>query len=276
MGVRERAIGKCRLWALGDGFLWDDAGSIFGRVPRTTWARLVDASPDNRIRLPVRAFLISSGSELILVDTGCGTKSGLEVGLDRPDGDLLAAMHRGGFGPGDVTVVINTHLHSDHAGGNTSEADGHQSPTFPRARYLIQRQEWETALDPHPLHGDLYRRDDYLPLAATGRVELLDGQSSVTAEVTCLPAPGHTPGHQIVRVVSGSARAVLVGDLATVRWQLLNPLWVCPYDLAPAESVAGKLALREWLGGAPAYVGYAHDESERIDGQDSEACEVTA
>ncbi len=256
----DYAIGECRIWALEDGILWDDGGAIFGRVPRSVWSSLIKPTGDNKIALAVRGFLVQSGSQLIVIDAGFGRKDQRDPGLQRHDGDLLDAMTAKGFVPGDVTHVVNTHLHTDHAGGNTTFLRRRLVATFPRASYLVQRREWAAAHDPHPLHADLYHPDDFEPLAIAGRVHLLDGAASITPEVTCRPTPGHTPGHQVVLISSGAERLAIIGDLATLRWQLTDPLWVCPYDLMPAASVDSKRSVRDWLDAGSALVGFAHDD----------------
>jgi glyoxylase-like metal-dependent hydrolase (beta-lactamase superfamily II) len=253
-------VGDCRLWVLHDGILWDEPEAVFGRVPSSKWSNLVKPASDNRIALPVQGFLIQSQSELILVDTGFGRKGHVDPSLERADGDLLDDLMSIGFAPTDVTVVVNTHLHSDHAGGNTTRIGGRLEATFPRASYLIQRREWGAAKAPHPLHADLYHPDDFEPLQEAGRVRLLDGAQSITPEIACRPAPGHTLGHQVVLISSRTERFAIVGDLATQRWQLANPSWACPYDLLPALNMGSKQAIRLWLAGGAARVGFAHDD----------------
>ncbi len=256
----DLSIGACRLWVLQDGWLTDDGGSVFGRVPKAIWSSLV-SSRDNQIELPVFGYLIESGQELILVDSGYGTKDELDPQLKRPDGDLLVSLARAGFDPEQVTIVLNTHLHTDHAGGNTRRHNGSILPTFPQATYVIQEREWASARSPHPLHADLYHGPDFEPLQASGNLRLLNGDSQLTDAVGCRLYPGHTPGHQIVVISSAGERGAIVGDLATLRWQLADPLWTCPYDLLPAINVDSKRRVLEWLdaGGSP-MVAFGHDQ----------------
>jgi len=260
MAEPNLAVGACRLWVLRDGLLTDDGGSVFGRVPKSIWSSLVP-SRDNEIELPIFGYLIESGRELILVDTGCGTKEGLDPQLHRPDGDLLVSLARAGFDPEQVTMVVNTHLHTDHAGGNTRRHNGSILPTFPNATYCVQQREWASACAPHPLHADLYHALDFEPLQASGNLRLLSGYSQLTEAVGCRLYPGHTPGHQIVVISSGSERGAILGDLATLRWQLADPLWMCPYDLLPATNVDSKRQVLEWLNAdGSSMVAFGHDQ----------------
>ena len=252
-------IGECRVWVLSDGLLTDDGGAVFGRVPKSVWSTLIP-SRDNQIELAIFGYLIESARELILVDTGCGTKEGLDPELQRPRGDLLDSMARAGFNPEQITMVVNTHLHTDHAGGNTRRHHGSIIPTFPNATYCVQEREWESACAPHPLHADLYHALDFEPLQASRNLRLLSGNSQLTEAVECRLYPGHTPGHQIVVISSGTERGAILGDLATLRWQLADPVWTCPYDLLPATNFDSKREVLEWLNAnGSSVVAFGHD-----------------
>ena len=145
--------------------------------------------------IPINAFLIRSMGRLILVDTGLGDKwLDDEPDLVRADGSVVDGLRRAGVDPLDIHTVINTHLHVDHAGGNTAfDRTRVAIAAFPGANYVIQAAEWAFAASP----GDwsaLFRTDDFLPLAGTGRLRLVDGPTAITDEVQCVPRPGHTPG----------------------------------------------------------------------------------
>lgn len=258
--VRRVVVGACEVFALPDGCLLDRAGAVVGPVPARLWRSSADDGEDPIIRLPVYAFVVRSAKDVILVDTGCGEVPGPENDLMRPPGPVRRALHEIGLAAGDVTLVINSHLHSDHAGGNTIRRRGRWEPAFPNARYCIQRAEWAYSQNPAPLHRDLYREELSQPLAEAGVLRLLDGEVQLADSVRCLPAPGHTPGHQVVAVESEGSRALLLGDAATIRWQFLRPSWSCPFDLDPRVGTTTKQAIHRRLGGEPAWLGFAHDE----------------
>ena len=149
-------VGKLEVYLLHDGEFWLDGGAMFGVVPKALWGRLTTPDAENRIRLCLRPMLVRSGKRWVLVETGLDRKPGEKFRRIYGLGDaypVLDQLSRLGLDPRDIDLVANTHLHFDHAGLNTRWEGGKLLPTFPRARYLVQRRELEDqAADIRP-HG---------------------------------------------------------------------------------------------------------------------------
>jgi glyoxylase-like metal-dependent hydrolase (beta-lactamase superfamily II) len=241
-------IGALDLAVLSDGTFYQDAGAVFGVVPRPLWepvAGPLDAR--HRMSLALNCLLLRSGDKVILIETGVGDKpagwrrnaSPLEVQNLMQD---LAAL---GVRPEEVDVVINSHLHADHTGWNTRLAGETVAPTFPNAIYLVRLSEWEEATNPNERTRAGFVPDDFLPLQSAGLLDLVDGERRVTDEVTIIPTPGHTDGHASVVISSAGETAIYTGDIAQVAAQFERTAWVSAYDLYPLVSMETKRALVE-------------------------------
>jgi len=253
-------VGDVEVVRLSDGVLRTDGGAVFGRVPRSTWEHFATPDSAGAIPLALNCFLIRADGQVILVDTGLGMKRlEEEADLARPGGSMLDALHRHGVAEDAINVVVNTHLHVDHAGGNTEHRNGRPMPVFSRARYAIQRREWTAALRPHPLHADLYELEDVAPLLRDDQLWFVDGRLPVTQGVRCVATPGHSPGHQVVIIESGGQVGALLGDLTLVRWHLSPPERMSAIDLVPKAAYAAKVRLLEWVARRGGVVGMAHD-----------------
>jgi glyoxylase-like metal-dependent hydrolase (beta-lactamase superfamily II) len=248
---------------LSDGLSWVDGGGAFGLVPRTIWAELFPPDEHNRIPFAMNSLLIRSEGQTILVDTGYGTKldeqAQRRAGLKRPEGSLIEALGRLGIKPEEVDMVINTHLHADHSGGNTCYKDGKLVPTFPKARYLIQRLEWAEAITPNERTRATYIPDNYRPLESSGHLELIDGNTRITAQVSTAIARGHTRAHQLIILESGGETALFVADMASLHYHLERLAWVPAYDLEPMESIETKRYWQQWLIECEALILFQHN-----------------
>ncbi|MEE8345764.1 MAG: MBL fold metallo-hydrolase, partial [Dehalococcoidia bacterium] len=175
-------LGDLELLVVSDGVLRQDAGAAFGLTPRVMWEPYVP-DLDDRHRLPMglNCMVVRGHGKTVLVETGVGNKPGPWPGRTpgaagtEGSGALLQNLAREGIRPDDVDIVINTHLHFDHAGGNTVIADGKPAPAFPRARYLIQKGEWEVAASPNERTRATYLADNFEPLEDARQVELVEG-----------------------------------------------------------------------------------------------------
>jgi glyoxylase-like metal-dependent hydrolase (beta-lactamase superfamily II) len=247
--------GDVRLTVLDAGSLWLDGGAMFGVVPRTLWSRRCEPDDRNRIRLGMNVLLIEDGGQRVLVDTGAGTRwTGKDreiYGLDVKDADAILAP--AGLGADQIDLVVNSHLHFDHAGGNVrSDAKGAMVPAFPNARYVVQRGELETARWQNERTRASYRPDDFEPLDEDDRLWLVDGEASLGPNVVVRPAPGHTPHMQVPMVVTAERTVAFLADLVPTASHLPYP-WIMGYDLEPLITLATKKrflpeAVREgWL-----------------------------
>jgi len=148
--------------------------------------------------------------------------------------------------PDEIDVVINTHLHADHCGWNTKAAeDGRAVPTFPKARYLIQRGEWEAATQPNERTRATYLPENLLPLEEAGVLELIDGEYSVTPEITVIDTRGHTEDHASIVLSSAGETAIYIGDMVQHHVQLERTAWVSSFDLLPLVSMETKKRIVE-------------------------------
>jgi glyoxylase-like metal-dependent hydrolase (beta-lactamase superfamily II) len=198
----------------------------------------------------MRSLLIQTDEQRILVDTGYGDKlSDKERGFIRLSGErrLLASLEKLGVGPLDVDLVINTHLHADHCGGNTRyDGDGELVPTFPWATCCIQRLELADALFPNERTRATYLRENFQPLEEAGLLRILSGDTRLTDEVRVVVAPGHTRAHQCVVIESGGQTAMFLGDVASWPVHMERLSWVPAYDVEPLVSIETKRRLAHW------------------------------
>lgn len=240
-------VGRLTCHALEAGRQHLDGGAMFGVVPKPLWERHLAADARNRIPLALRCLLIEHDAGLVLVDTGAGNKESARFvelyGLENAgrDGrtaleDVLADL---GFQPADVAWVIDTHLHFDHAGGNTwRDPAGVVGVSFPRARYAVQRAELEFTRQGNERTRASYLPDNIAPVPFT----LLDGEVSPVPGVRCLPTPGHTPGHQAVLVESAGEQACFLADLVPTTHHLPLP-WIMAYDVEPLRTLETRRTL---------------------------------
>jgi glyoxylase-like metal-dependent hydrolase (beta-lactamase superfamily II) len=255
--LRSFQIGALRCHALEGGMQRLDGGAMFGVVPRTLWQTRIAPDERNRIPLAMRCLLVEHDDGLVLIDTALGNKEdpkfldiyGVEnQGLEGAT-QLEDALASAGFLPRDITWVINTHLHFDHAGGNTTmdpdlenDPRRHVRPNFPNATYVVQRGELEFARHTNERTRASYLPHNFEPIAAAQRWRLLDGDQEVLPGISVRVTPGHTPYHQAVLLGHGGETAVFVGDLFPTTAHLPLP-WIMGYDLEPLRTLESKRTL---------------------------------
>jgi glyoxylase-like metal-dependent hydrolase (beta-lactamase superfamily II) len=238
-------FGEVTIEMMRAGTLRLDGGAMFGVVPRTLWEKNMAPDDRNRITLAMNVALVRARGRTILVDTGAGDKEDAKFRDQYALGPsiLLEALAARGLAPEDVDVVINSHLHFDHAGGNTfREESGEVCVTFPNARYLVQRREFEDAMAAHERNRASYLHHNYKPLFDSGQMELLDGEMEIAPGVRTLPLPGHTLGLQGVFIDSAGQKALYLADCIPTRHHLPLP-WIMAYDLHPMTTLETKRKL---------------------------------
>lgn len=256
---RSRTLGRFRLHALEAGLQRLDGGAMFGVVPKALWERRIPADERNRIPLGLRCLLVETPDALVLVDTGVGNKENEKFhkiyGIENAGSPtrLEDALRDAGFAPDDVDIVINTHLHFDHAGGNTLRTEsGEIELAFPRARYVVQRGEWEFAHWDNERVRASYLPDNFDPVERARRFDFVEGEEEIVPGITVIPTPGHIPHHQSVLIGSDGECAIFLADLIPTAAHLPLP-WIMGYDLEPLVTLESKRkilerALREdWL-----------------------------
>ncbi|HEX8352250.1 MAG TPA: MBL fold metallo-hydrolase [Pyrinomonadaceae bacterium] len=234
-----------------------DGGAMFGVVPRSLWQRVAPPDEENRVKLNTNCLFVEGAGERVLVETGMGEKWSprrREMYGVAPGPTLVESLYeRTGRRPEDVTIVVNTHLHFDHAGGNTAlDREGRAVPTFPNARYFVSREEYEHAEAPHERDRASYLPENWRPLAESGQLELKEAEYEVVPGLSLETVPGHSRTMQCVRLARGGRTLYGFADLVPTRAHV--PLaWVMGYDLYPVETLEAKrrllpLAAREgWL-----------------------------
>jgi glyoxylase-like metal-dependent hydrolase (beta-lactamase superfamily II) len=258
-------IGSAEIHLLSDGLMWLDGGGTFGLVPRVMWGKLLPPDEFNRVPLSLNCLLIRSEGKTILVDTGLGdhlTDKRREIyGLVREDGGLPQELARLGVTPEGVDIVINTHLHADHCGGNTTYRPGYRElvPTFNNAEYWIQQLEWADAAFPNERTCAAYLAPNFMPLQSTGQLRLLNGETHVTAEVRTVITRGHTRAHQSVVIESEGMTALYTADMATLAVHFERLAWVTAYDVEPLETIETKRRWQRWALERDALVIFGHD-----------------
>jgi glyoxylase-like metal-dependent hydrolase (beta-lactamase superfamily II) len=246
--IESRRIGAFRVHAIQAGGQKLDGGAMFGVVPKPLWERRIRADDRNRIQLGMRCLLIEHDIGLILIDNGAGNKenerfheiygveNGGASGMTQLE-DGLAAL---GYRPADVALMIDTHLHFDHAGGNTRRnAAGQVELSFPNARYVVQRGEYLYATHTNERTAGSYFSHNFVPVAEAGRYDLVEGEREIVNGITLIPTPGHTPHHQGVLIDGGSERAFYLADLSPTAAHLPLP-WIMGYDVEPLVTLETK------------------------------------
>ncbi len=248
-------VGRLTGHALEAGVQRLDGGAMFGVVPKPLWERRIAPDERNRIPLALRCLLIEHDAGPVLIDTGLGNKEtakfraiyGVENTGKAGPTQLDDALAEAGFRAADIRWVINTHLHFDHAGGNT-HIPLHPPPSpsialsFPNATYVVQRGELEFATHTNERTAASYLDHNFLPVAAAGRWRLVNGETEVLPGIRLVPTPGHVPYHQSVIVADGGERACFLADLVPTTAHVPLP-WIMGYDLEPLVTLESKRAL---------------------------------
>jgi glyoxylase-like metal-dependent hydrolase (beta-lactamase superfamily II) len=216
---------------------------MFGVVPKTLWEKKYLADEKNRIKLALNSILIKTAKELILVETGIGgdldPKFYEYYSVERKPG-LVLSLEKLGYQAEDIDFVVNTHLHFDHCGGNTSKNEkGEDVPTFPKARYIIQKGEWEDALHPSERDKASYLEQNFLPLEKYGLLQLVDGNKEISEGVEVIVVPGHTSRHQCLKVSTGGKVFFFLGDLVPTSAHV-GLSYIMSYDLFPQQTLENK------------------------------------
>lgn len=246
-------VGNLRCFLLEGGRVRLDGGAMFGVVPKPLWEKRIPADARNRIPLAMRCLLVEHPDGLVLVDTGLGNKE------DPRFMDIYGIENRGssgatvledrlldlGYKPEEVRWVVNTHLHFDHAGGNTKaggQAGEDPVVAFPGATYLVQRRELEFARHTNERTRASYFGHNFDPVDEAGKWKLLDGDEEILPGISVRLTPGHVPFHQSVLIRDRGETALYLADLCPTSAHLPLP-WIMGYDLEPMRTLETKRAV---------------------------------
>jgi glyoxylase-like metal-dependent hydrolase (beta-lactamase superfamily II) len=239
-------LGDLEFKIVTDGMFGLDGGAMFGVIPKPLWEKVAPADARNRVRLATNCLLIRAADKRILVETGNGdkfTSKESEI-YDLPaSGRLPQSLSEAGTRPEQIDIVVNTHLHFDHCGWNTRREGDRIVPTFPNARYVVQRAHYEHAKSPNERDRASFRDDNYLPIEAAARWQLVDGDTQLVPGVELIRVPGHTRDMQCVRLTGGGKSAFFFADLVPTAAHLPLP-WIMGFDLYPVATIESK---KHWI-----------------------------
>ena len=235
-------LGEIEVIAIHGGNFYLDGGAMFGVVPKMLWSKKSPADERNRIRLAANSLLVRAHNKRILIETGNGTKWEPKLrdiyGIQEGD-PLKDSLSRAGVAPSQIDLVINTHLHFDHAGGNTRPDNGRDVPAFPNATYVVQRGELAHAMNPTERDRASYFPDRFVPITEASQWQFVDGDVEILPGISVMRIPGHNADIQGVKISGRDRSIVCVADLIPTRHHL--PLaWVTGYDLYPLQSLETK------------------------------------
>jgi glyoxylase-like metal-dependent hydrolase (beta-lactamase superfamily II) len=257
-------LGDFRIHLINDSHIMVDPGGAFGLVPRVLWSRYLQPDENHLVPMHQHCLLVQTGGQNIVVDTGYGRKldeKTLKIWkLKRPNGDLIDGLARAGVTPEAVTLVINTHLHADHASGNTVfNAEGSAVPAFPNAVHVVQRREYEDAMHPNERTAATYQAYNYQPLMDSGQLRLLDSDTEILPGITGIVTRGHTPAHMSVRFESHGKHLAFVCDLASYAVHFERLGWMTAYDVEPLHTLETKRVWQKWALETNALLIFPHD-----------------
>ena len=240
-------LGDYRVEVVPDAEFRLDGGAMFGVVPRVLWSKVCPPDAENRIRLNANCLFVEAGRERVLIETGVGDKwtarQSAMYGIERQRTLRESVEAITGYAPEEITIVVNTHLHFDHAGGNTMrDEDGRAVPTFPRARYFVSRDEHAHAEAPHERDRASYLPENWQPLEASGQLELKPADYEVVPGLRMEQVAGHSQTMQCVRLERGGHTLYSFADLVPMRAHVPFA-WVMGYDLYPVETLEAKKRL---------------------------------
>ena len=269
-------VGTLTCHSLDAGLQHLDGGAMFGVVPKPLWEKRIAPDARNRIPLAMRPLLVEHPDGLVLIDNGLGNKEdakfcdifGIEnAGTDPGPTRLEDALKELGYVPADVQWMIDTHLHFDHAGGNTTiDSDVVQRPsapapvrlTFPNATYVVQKGELEYARHTNERTRASYLPHNFEPVDAAGKFKLIEGDVEILPGIRSLMMPGHVPWHQAILVQNGGETACFLADLIPTVAHLPLP-WIMGYDVEPLRTLESKRTLLQKAAGEGWWIVLEHD-----------------
>ena len=252
-------VGAFRVTLVRAGVYYWDGGAYLGVVPKTLWSRRMPADERNLVPLSFNCYIVETGEHTVLIETGGGDKMDLSarerMKLPAVLDPLPETIAKQGIDPEQIDIVVNTHLHWDHCGWNTSAAG---AALFPRAVYYTRRGEWEHAHERHPRDSVSYIDLNYDPLVESGRMKLLTEDCEVAPGIGLRLAPGHNRDMMVVTAASAGETFCFCSDLIPTLAHV-TPTWVAAFDLYPLLSIEMKTRLLEDAARGKWILGFGHD-----------------
>jgi glyoxylase-like metal-dependent hydrolase (beta-lactamase superfamily II) len=236
-------IGDYKLTVIDSGYFKLDGGAMFGIIPRPLWEKTNQPDNLNRIKLITRNLLLQGNGRNILLDTGMGDKwdekSRSIYDIDQNNISIQNGLLKGGLKPEDITDIILTHLHFDHTGGSTKIENGKLIPTYPSAKYYVQKQNLDWAMNPTEKDRGSYIKDNFIPLIEAGVLELLYGDTKFDKNIDLKVVNGHTFGQQLIKISDSINTILYCGDLIPTASHIPLP-YIMGYDLQPIVTLSEK------------------------------------
>jgi len=222
---------------------------MFPTTNASDWAQHQDALENGQLQLYYGVWVVKSQGQLILVDTGLGP--GPHPDRGNVEGELYENLRpvlappdntqNTNISPSDeIDIVVHTHLHGDHVGWNLTYQGGMPAPTFRRAKYLVPKLDWDHFTAPDVIESAPHVQRQVMPLRRLRKMELVEGEYNITDEVSTIPTPGHTPGHQSILITSQGQRAIIAGDVLHNKAQVLEPGWCAGVDIDKDQSAKSR------------------------------------
>lgn len=254
-------IGKYTLKIINSGFIGLDGGAMFGIIPKPLWEKTNPADDRNRVTLATRNLLLESDSKKILIDTGMGNKwddKSKEIYKININRTLESELNFLGITPEDITDVIITHLHFDHTGGSTKIKNSRLIPSFPNAKYYVQKKNFEWGINPSDRDRGSYMKENFEPLAKEGVLNFTSDNQFFDDEIQFKVINGHTFGQQMIKISDNSKNLLYCCDLIPFVSHIRIP-YIMGYDLQPLITLEEKkkylkIALEE-----NSYLFFGHD-----------------
>ena len=237
-------LGKFKIDVIETGIFHLDGGAMFGVVPKALWGKSYNPGDElNRIPLEARLMLIRWDDKIVLVDTGNGNKLNPKVaeryGIDLTKSSVELHLKRFGIEPEQITDVILTHLHFDHSGGATKILNSEIVPTFPKARYYVQKEHYKWAVNPTEKDRASFFTENYIPLKDTGVLELIDGEADIYPGISAINVNGHTKAMQLIKVHDAGQNVLFCADLCATSAHVPVPFGM-GYDNEPLKTIEEK------------------------------------
>lgn len=237
-------IGNYKLHSIQTGLFRLDGGAMFGVVPKPLWSKTNPADDSNRIDMCMRSLLLISGDKKIIIDNGSGYKMSEKLnniyGVDHSKFTLEQELTKHGISPDDITDIIMTHLHFDHAGGSTNfDTEGKLSLTFPNATHHLQKKHWEWGQNPSERDKASFMPENYNLIKEKGMLKLYDGDVKFDEVISLHTVSGHTPNMQMVKIQDDENTVLFTADLFPMTSHI--PLaYIMGYDLFPLTTLDEK------------------------------------
>jgi len=239
-------IGKYKLTAIDTVTFGLDGGAMFGIIPKPLWQKYNPADDQNRVTLGARSLLLESESRKILIDTGIGEfwddKFKSIYRFDKVENTLISSLGKLNINKDDITDVLLTHLHFDHTGGSTTFEDGKWVPTFPNAKYYVQKEHYNWAINPSDRDRASFVQNRFVPLNENGVLQLVNRDFKLDNEFEVIIINGHTFAQQMIKISDGTKTLLYCGDLLPFSSHIPLP-YIMGYDLQPLVTLNEKKEL---------------------------------